>query len=283
VDAALAAWAADAVARVDGALGARFGNAWPPRLQEALRYPISTGGKRLRPLLCLAAAEAVSARPAGAAQVGAAIAVELVHTYSLVHDDLPAMDDDALRRGQPTVHVVYGEGPAILVGDALLTEAFAVLAALELPAPVVVALVAELAGASGGAGMIAGQAADIGLGGPVEDLDSLLRLHGAKTGALIRASARMGALAGGADPGELARLSRYGEAVGLAFQLADDVLDADQDEGPDGPPSVLRLLGPAQTLARARSLVDEAVQAVAPLPRPAPLQALARWAVDRDH
>lgn len=274
-------WAQPRRVELDAFLGGRFGDAWPPRFQQACRYPLQTGGKRLRPLLALAAGEALGADRAPLVPTGAA--VELIHTYSLVHDDLPAMDDDAERRGQPTVHVVYGDGPAVLVGDALLTEAFAVLAAAPQSAEVRVALVAELARAAGYPGMIGGQAADIGMGGAVTDVDGLLTVHRGKTGALIRAAAVMGGLAGGATARQLDTLSAYGAAVGLAFQLADDVLDEEEDAGEEGPPSYVRLLGAEETRRRAHELSATAEAAAATLPSPAALIALARFSVDRDH
>ena len=283
MDPALVAWSSGALAQIEVTLAARFADAWPPQFQEAARYPLSTGGKRLRPLLCLAAAEAVSAAPATAAQALVAASLELVHTYSLVHDDLPCMDDDDLRRGRPTVHKAYGEGPAVLVGDALLTEAFRALAEAELPAEAIVALVRELAMAAGHVGMIGGQAADVGMGGPALTIDDVLAVHRGKTGALIRGAVRMGAIAAGASARQLADLTTYGEAVGLAFQLADDLLDAEQDAGPDGPPSVVRLLGETETRKWAHRLADDAQQAVAHLARPDTLLALARWSVHRDH
>ncbi len=278
----LEAWAAPVRRAVEARLVGRFAEARPPAFARACAYPLTTGGKRFRPLVVAAAAEAAG-RPADEAVVGAAAAVELIHTYSLVHDDLPAMDDDDERRGRPTVHVAFGEAPALLVGDALLTEAFALLAGLELPAATRVALVGELARAAGHQGMVGGQALDIGLGGPVTDEAALLALHRAKTGALIEVSARMGGLCAGAADGVLARLGRWGAAVGLAFQLADDLLDRDEDAAEGGPPSFVKVLGEAATRARAEELLAEALDAVAPLPGHAPLAALARLAVHRDH
>lgn len=251
-------------------LASMFADAFPPRLQEACRYPIQTGGKRMRPLLCFAAAESVGGD--ATAVLAPAMAVELLHTYSLVHDDLPCMDDDDERRGRPTVHKVYGDAMAVLVGDALLTESFAVLA----HAP---RLVAELARAGGAVGMIAGQVLDIS--GGMTTLEALHQLHRAKTGALIRCAVRMGGIGAGASESELAALTTFGEAVGLAFQVHDDLLDADQDAGDDGPPSFVRFFGREGTAHRARLLVDEAAAAVAHLPRPDALLALARFTVER--
>ncbi len=282
------AWRRDRQDRVESALAEVFAEAWPPRFREACQYPLRTGGKRLRPLLCLAAAEAVGGVAGGGTPrpseenpaLIAAVALELLHTYSLVHDDLPCMDDDAMRRGRPTVHVVYGEGTAVLVGDALLTEAFATLG--RLPPGLVAPMVRELAAAGGASGMIAGQALDIGLDGAVVDRGALERLHRAKTGALLRASVRMGGVAAGADSDTLAALGMFGDAVGLAFQIRDDVLDADQDAREGGPPSFVRLLGRDGAQALARAQADAAVAAVRHLPAPGPLCALAAMAVERD-
>ncbi len=277
MDEALAAWAEPRIARVEALAVSRFAETTPPRLREALLYPIRSGGKRVRPLLAIAAGEAVSsAEPTALLPI--AVAFELVHTYSLVHDDLPCMDDDDLRRGVPTVHKAFGEGPAVLVGDALLTEAF-LLAAETGNA----ALVRELALAAGPAGMIGGQADDIGMGGPVDGLDRLLDLHRRKTGALIRGAVRVGAIAAGASDEELAALTAYGEEVGLCFQLADDALDAEDDVTSDGPPSFVRTMGRDATLERARGLAAQAIDRVRRFERRAPLEALARFTVERHH
>jgi geranylgeranyl pyrophosphate synthase len=279
--AAEAAWwpPVDAVAAL---IDERWTGAWPARFVEALRWP--QGGKQIRPAIVLAAYGAVTPTPGDLSPaLPAAAAVQLVHTYSLVHDDLPSMDDDDERRGRPTVHVAFGEAAAVLVGDALLTEAFAVLVTGPATADRKLEMVAVLAAAAGARGMVAGQAADVGLGGPVADLEALTRLHAGKTGALITACAVLGGLAAGAEPGARAALERWGRAVGLAFQLADDVLDASGDSGDGGPPSFVKLLGVDATRARARALVDEAVDAVRSLPRPETLGRLARFAVDRDH
>jgi len=267
--------------RIEAALQDRFDAVWPAAFGEVLRYPLSTGGKRVRPVLCLLAAEACGA--AVDVAMPAAVAVELVHTYSLVHDDLPCMDDDDERRGKPTVHRVYDDGTAVLCGDALLTEAFAALADAPLPPAVVVALVRRLAEASGHRGMVGGQAADVGLAGPVREVETLLRLHRGKTGALLAAAAAMGGLSAQAAPEAMAALEAYGRSVGLAFQLADDVLDADEDAGDQGPPSYVKLLGIDETRRRAVALRDEALAAAARLPEGEALAALARFVVDRDH
>ncbi len=278
----LSDWAAPRRAAVDEVLAARFQGGWPPRFAEACAYPLSTGGKRVRPLWVLAACEALGV-PTDPAATQVAAALELIHTYSLVHDDLPCMDDDDERRGRPTAHVVYGEAPALLVGDALLTEAFLVLGEVALPPERVVRLVAELARGAGHAGMVGGQAGDIGMAGAVQDLETLARVHRGKTGALIRAAARMGGIVAGASAAQLEAITRYGEAVGLAFQMADDVLDADQDAGGDGPPSYVQLLGLDETRRRTQGLLEDALAAIVSLPAPEALAALARYTVERDH
>ena len=257
---------------------------WPAAFNAPLRYPVFGGGKRVRPMLSLAAYEALAANPSDLlpAMSGAA-AVELVHTYSLVHDDLPSMDDDDERRGRPTVHVAYDEATAILTGDALLTYAFTVLAESQLPAAVRIAQVQILAHEAGALGMVGGQAADVGMGGTVTELAPLTRLHSLKTGALMRASVAMGGLAAGADESQRQALDVYGRAVGLAFQLADDVLDADEDSGEDGPPSYVKLLGVDETTRRAHDAADEAMAAVANFERPEALVALAQFTVQRTY
>jgi geranylgeranyl pyrophosphate synthase len=278
----LEAWIGARAPALDAALRAAFAGCWPERFVEALQYPVFGGGKRVRPLLVLAAHEAVAGAGADTTPaLAAAVAVELVHTYSLVHDDLPCMDDDDVRRGRPTVHRAFDEGAAVLVGDGLLTLAFQVLAEAAHPAEARVVMVAELARAAGPAGMVAGQAADVGMGGPVTTVEQLARLHAGKTGALLCASAVLGGLSAGADADGLAALRRYGRAVGMAFQLADDVLDADQDAGDGGPPSYVKLLGVDETSRRARAYADEATAAIAGLPSPGALRALAEFTVAR--
>jgi geranylgeranyl diphosphate synthase type II len=200
----------------------------PSTIHRAMRYSLFAGGKRIRPLLAIAAAEAVSPAPAGIES--AACALELIHTYSLIHDDLPALDNDDLRRGRPTCHKVFGDAMAILAGDALLTLAFEVLSKLEsVDACRRVELIRELSTAAGTVGgMIGGQVNDIEGEGQVPTAPLLESIHRAKTGALLRASVRMGAIYAGADSGQLAALTGFGEHVGLAFQIVDDVLDVEQ-------------------------------------------------------
>ena len=199
----------------------------PARLHAAMRHASLGGGKRLRPCLVYASGSALGL---GLDQLDhAAAAVELIHAYSLVHDDLPAMDDDDLRRGRPTVHVAFDEATAILAGDALQALAFGALAAAPLPAERRVVMVAELASAAGAPGMCGGQAIDVDAVGQRLDLTALRAMHARKTGALIRASVRLGALAAGADDATRQRLDAYAEALGLAFQIKDDLLDVEAD------------------------------------------------------
>ena len=199
----------------------------PAIIHRAMRYSLFAGGKRVRPLLAMAAADAVSDAPGGTESC--ACALEMIHTYSLIHDDLPALDNDDLRRGRPTCHKVFGDAMAILAGDALLTLAFEVLAKLDAGAERRIELVRELATASGTVGgMIGGQVNDIEGEGKRPTAQLLDSIHRAKTGALLRASVRMGAIYAGADAEQLAALTRFGEHVGLAFQIVDDILDVEQ-------------------------------------------------------
>jgi len=258
---------------IERALGARL----PParaRLRQAMRYSLLAGGKRIRPILTLAAAEAVGAPPRTALPF--ACALEMIHTYSLVHDDLPAMDDDDLRRGRPTSHKVFGEGLAILVGDALLSEAFRLMASARGIAARTLRAVAEVAEAVGEAGMVGGQALDLAAsgssGGSRGRLMRVREIHRRKTGALIRVAVRVGGLVGGADAATLRRLTAYGAHLGLAFQIADDILDATGGPEADGRtdrelakatyPAALGLAGARMHAARER---DAALAAIGPL------------------
>jgi geranylgeranyl diphosphate synthase, type II len=199
----------------------------PESIHKAMRYSLFAGGKRIRPILCMAAAEAVSDAPVGIES--AACTLELIHTYSLIHDDLPALDNDDLRRGMPTCHKVFGEAMAILAGDALLTLSFEVLAKLACEPERKARLIEELAVAAGTVGgMIGGQVNDLEGERKHPDRALLEAIHKAKTGALLRASVRMGGIYAGADGDQLNALSLYGEHVGLAFQIVDDVLDVEQ-------------------------------------------------------
>jgi len=217
-------------ARTEAALQAALPNTdtVPHTLHEAMRYAVLGGGKRVRPLLVHAAGELAGADPA--ACDAAACAVEMIHAYSLVHDDMPCMDDDDLRRGRPTVHKAYDEATALLVGDALQTQAFIVLAQAEALRPETrLKLVAELAVASGSVGMAGGQAIDLQNVGRAMSREALEAMHRMKTGALLRASVRMGAMCGEIDADSLVALDRYAAAVGLAFQVVDDILDVTAD------------------------------------------------------
>jgi farnesyl diphosphate synthase len=289
---ALAHWRQRADAALEQALRAHALD--DTRLQAAMRHAALLGGKRMRPLLVYA-----TGRMLGADDTtldAPASAVELIHAYSLVHDDLPAMDDDALRRGQPTVHVAFDEATAILAGDALQTLAFRQLADAPAPAEVRIAMVRELATASGALGMCGGQAFDIdatGRGGDI-DLRELERLHAMKTGALLRCAVRLGALAGGADATAHAALDRYAEALGLAFQIRDDLLDIEADSATLGKtagkdaaqnkatfPALLGIDGSRARLAR---LHETMRQAIAPFgDDAATLAELARMVVERSH
>jgi geranylgeranyl diphosphate synthase, type II len=272
---------------VERALDARFPRQ-ASRLRQAMRYSLLAGGKRIRPVLALAAGEVCGVRPR--LVLPFACALEMIHTYSLVHDDLPAMDDDALRRGKPTSHKVYGEGLAILVGDALLTEAFRVMAAARGVSPArTLGAVAEVAAAAGEAGMVGGQALDLAAERSRASFARVRDIHRRKTGALLRSAVRVGALVAGAEARVLRRLTAYGEHLGLAFQIADDILDAAGGSEADGRtdraldkatyPGVLGMAGARAAAARER---DAALAAIRMLgPRAEPLRALATFVVAR--
>jgi len=251
----------------------------PARLHQAMRYAALRGGKRVRPLLAYAAAELAGGegqarRPSpGASSV--ALAVEFVHVYSLIHDDLPCMDDDVLRRGKPTVHVAYDEATAMLAGDALQAEAFRVLADAPLAADLRSRLVSMLAHAASTEGMCGGQAIDLAAVGQRLAIEELERMHRMKTGALLAAAVRMGAAAAGADAATAAAAAAYGGALGLAFQIVDDVLDVEgtaeslgKTAGKDArenKPTYVSVLGLGAARARAAQLHREALDALGPL------------------
>lgn len=280
----------------------------PPLVWDAMRYSLFAGGKRLRPLLALAAAEAIALgqntdpRQARALAVPCACALELIHTYSLVHDDLPAMDNDVLRRGRPTAHVVYGEGQAILAGDALLTEAFALLARepqqgeglapAELAARKISAI-RLIADAAGAAGMVGGQAIDLQAAhaaGPL-DATALRDMHARKTGALIRAAAAAGAAMAGASPRSFDAVAEYGSQVGLAFQIVDDILDVEgasadlgKTAGKDaaaGKPTYPSLYGLEPSKRLAAECIERALAALERERLDGQLPALAHWVIGR--
>ena len=267
---------------------------YPPAVFEAMRYSLFAGGKRVRPILAIAAAEALGAKPAGLLPIASAL--EMIHTYSLVHDDLPAMDNDDFRRGRPTCHKVYGEAIAILAGDGLLTLAFEVLSdprrLAAVPANRMLAIIREISTASGVFGMVGGQVVDIQSEGKDVDIATLDYIHTHKTGALIRASVRAGALYARANDRKLRALTRYGEYAGLAFQIADDILDLTgtqeelgKDIGSDlkkGKKTFPSFYGIEESRRRAREVADRAVAALADFDRKAdPLRELARYIVQR--
>jgi len=280
--------------------------ACPPRVGEAMRYSVFAGGKRLRPMLALAAAESVAmanGRDVSAARAAAlptACALELIHTYSLVHDDLPAMDDDTLRRGRPTNHVVFGEGLAILAGDGLLTEAFVLMAREPRDpgaAPRKLRAICIVAEAAGACGMVGGQAVDLEAAGTGAsfDGDGLRAMHARKTGALIRASAAAGAVMAGASDAQIEAIERFASELGLAFQIVDDILDVEgasadlgKTAGKDaaaGKPTYPALYGLEESRRMAAECVDRALAALDTQPglREGHLPGIARWVTTRSH
>ena len=279
--------------QVEVALDASLGPEEPESLREAMRYSLLAGGKRLRPILCLASCELAGGLAEQA--MATAVALEMVHTMSLIHDDLPAMDNDDLRRGRPTSHKMFGEAMAILAGDALLTRAFEMVA---LRSPGVepqrlLAVVAELSRAAGAPGLVGGQVVDLDSEGKDVDLSTLEYIHLHKTGALLRACVVCGALVGGAGEDLLAALGIYARGIGLAFQIIDDILDvtassevlgktAGKDLAADKTTDP-KLLGLEESRKRADALVIEAKGALAPWSsRAQPLLALADYITSRD-
>jgi geranylgeranyl pyrophosphate synthase len=266
----------------------------PAGLSAAIEYALACGGKRVRPILVYSAARAISDDRHPALD-RAALALELVHTYSLIHDDLPAMDDDDLRRGQPTLHRAYDEATAILVGDGLQVLAFSLLAeAPELSAEQRLDMLTALARASGFAGMVGGQYIDVCATGQRLDIEQLRAMHGMKTGALIRCALTLGAVIGGAQPQQRAALDTYGEHIGLAFQVVDDILDVSGDSATLGKTggkdaaanksTYVSLLGLAGARAEARRLEQAALAAIAELgPGAESLRELAHYIIARDH
>jgi geranylgeranyl diphosphate synthase type II len=266
----------------------------PDRILEAMTYALMAGGKRIRPVLCLAAAEAVGGNPEDA--IPAACALEMVHTYSLIHDDLPAMDDDALRRGKPTCHVAFDEATAILAGDALLTLAFQTLSAIGLSnaeqAAKWLRVIQLISYAAGYCGMIQGQMLDITSEGRQLTLDELKSMHRLKTGALIEASLESGAVLGGLNSNRASLLESYAQNIGLAFQVADDILNVEGDPqlmGKAVGTDKLRhkstypsLLGLKKSKDFAGKLVENALQALETFDEKAePLRAIASYIIER--
>ena len=293
----LKAWLSERKALVDQALERYL----PPGPQggailEAMRYSLFAGGKRLRPILCLAGAETVGGDPQ--AVMFCACALEMIHTYSLVHDDLPAMDDDRLRRNRLTSHVVYGEGMAMLAGDGLLTQAMVLMsdpaAYGDLDPRLVLAATQEVARAAGYEGMVGGQAADLLAENQEPDLALVQFIHATKTGALITASVVSGAILAGGDPEQIQTLRRYGRRIGLAFQISDDLLDltgdpaklgkevgADQAHGKMTYPAAAGLAAARQA---GEDLVREAAELARSLgPAAEPLAELALYIMERTH
>ena len=291
------AYMAERIGLIDAGIDSRFGAAaeFPETLRGAMRHLLFPGGKRLRPVFALAAAEAVGGRTEDALPI--AVAVELVHTYSLIHDDLPCMDDDAIRRGRPTVHVEYGEATAVLAGDALLSEAFAVLAEPDGArggAQASIFAVECLAKAAGAAGLVGGQIDDLlfcteaagpPTAGPAStdsgmgtDHARLASIQARKTAALFRAAIVGGAALGGATEDERETLDGFAKDIGIAFQIADDLLDADSEEAA----SILRVQGIEDARRGAEGLLDRALLGIEGLcERAEPLRELARFAVRR--
>ncbi len=264
----------------------------PETISRAIRYSLFAGGKRLRPILVLAAAEAVGGRLDHA--LPAAAAFEMIHTYSLIHDDLPAMDDDSLRRGKPTSHIVFGEAIAILAGDGLQSRAFAVVSngPSSVPAERRLRAVELLADAAGVSGMVGGQVADLEAERKDIDADGLELIHQQKTGALIRAASEVGAVIGGGNREQIAGLAHYGASIGLAFQIIDDILDVTSDTetlgksaGKDekaGKATYPNILGIDVAKQRAADLVTVALEELAPFDeRAQPLARLAQRILDR--
>jgi len=267
----------------------------PHSLHKSMRYSVFAGGKRVRPILMLAACQAVGGDTERA--IPAACAMEMIHTYSLIHDDLPAMDNDDFRRGNPTNHKVFGEAVAILAGDALLTEAFKLISdprfARDVPDAARLAVIHEIAVSAGSYGMVGGQVVDMESEGNREiDLPTVQYIHTHKTGALIKASVVAGALLGGAEERKQAAIKRYGEAAGLAFQIADDILDIEgtteeigKDAGSDearGKATYPAVMGLAAAKQEAQAMMEEALRALEIFGVEAdPLREIAKYIVNR--
>jgi len=291
----LKSYIGDRAALVDSALDHWLPSARtaPASIHKAMRYAVFAGGKRLRPVLCVAAAEACGGSTAAA--LPAACAVEVMHTYSLVHDDLPCMDDDDLRRGRPTCHKVYGEGMAVLCGDALLTEAFALMGrAKRTKRHAVASMVAELAETGGSRMLIGGQVMDLEGEGKTLNKRQLVRIHEAKTAALLTCSLRLGAMSANATPQQLEAVSKFGRALGLAFQVIDDILDVTQSTevlgktaGKDAAvdkATYPAILGLERSRKEAARLTSQAMEALQPLRgKGRCLRAIAEYLLQREY
>lgn len=297
----MTAWSQAHLLAVEEALQAWVPADAPARLGEAMRYAVLDGGKRLRPLLVLASMEAVRDAQQQPwmhdAAMRAACAMELIHAYSLVHDDMPCMDNDVLRRGKPTVHVQFGQAQALLAGDALQTLAFELLTPVraDIPPQVQAQLCATLARAAGHAGMAGGQAIDLASVGLRLSADELRQMHRCKTGALLEASVVMGAQCGQASASVMSDLRQFGQALGVAFQVVDDILDVTADasvlgktvgkDAANDKPTYVSLLGLEGARTEANRLADQAYHALVQsgLPDTRALQALAAWVLQRQH
>lgn len=281
---------------IEAFLESYYGSPFPPKmLRDSMVYSLSAGGKRIRPVLCLASYEACGGRAEDA--VPQAASIELIHTYSLIHDDLPAMDNDDLRRGKPTNHKVFGEGMAILAGDGLLTDAFCLLADKRYRRPsitdaAVAQCVSELAYAAGSQGMVGGQAQDLLSENSEPDPITLAFIHEHKTAALISVSVRMGAILAGADEEKLKKLTLYGESIGLAFQVVDDILDVEGETEVLGKPkgsdekkkklTYPRLYGIEESRRKAKELIGTSIGALSVFDAKAePLRAVAGYLYER--
>lgn len=281
---------------VDSFLETYFGSPFAPQvLHDSMAYSIAAGGKRVRPVLCLAAYEACGGRAEEI--VPQAAAIELIHTYSLIHDDLPAMDNDDLRRGKPTNHKVFGEGMAVLAGDGLLTEAFSLLGDpcfrhASLSDSSILKVIYELALASGAHGMVGGQAQDLLSENAEPDAETLSFIHRRKTAALISVSVRMGGILAGIGEEKLGRLKSYGENIGLAFQVVDDILDIEGETEVIGKPkgsdekkkkmTYPSLYGIEESRKKAKELIEAAIGSLSAFDEGAgPLRAIAGYLYDR--
>ena len=262
----------------------------PEQLRKAMGYSLMAGGKRIRPVLSIASYEAVGGKSNNIVPIAASI--ELIHTYSLIHDDLPAMDNDDFRRNKPTAHKVFGEATAILAGDALLTDAFHIISSAGVNPEKLISVIRELANASGPEGMVGGQTADIMLEGKRAKKKDIIYIHTHKTGALIKASVRIGAIMADSIPDKLASLTEYGEKIGLAFQVIDDILDitgtkkemgkstgADIAKGKNTYPSTFGLKESGEI---AELLIDESIRALKEFDNKAdPLREIAKYILSR--
>lgn len=262
----------------------------PSTLGKALVYALMAGGKRVRPILCMASYDATGGRSSSILPVAASL--ELIHTYSLIHDDLPAMDNDDFRRNKPTTHRVFGEAIAILAGDALLTDAFRIITTARADSRILMKVINELTFASGPEGMVGGQAVDLICEGKTASKKELMYIHSHKTGRLIRSSVRIGAIMAGASPSQLRAFSVYGEKVGLAFQIVDDILDvtgtkkalgkttgADSRKGKNTYPSIFGL---EQSYTIAEGLINDSLKAITILKdKGKPLAEIAKYIISR--